>query len=80
MKLSHLILRSGLFDEIAPKQNKNNERYASDPVYRETRLKAAKTWNQRNAERKRLNDQRWASKNGADAARRYRQRQKAKAA
>lgn len=73
MKLPRLI--EGLFGEIKPKRN--NERYATDPGYRETRQKAAKTWNERHPAQKRANDKRWASQNGADASRRYRLRQRA---
>lgn len=53
------------------------ERYANDPEHRAHKKASARQWNKANPERKRRNDNRWAKKHGAAAARRYRARKKA---
>ena len=51
---------------------RNNERYATDPVYREKAISRAKAWNAANPDKKRTADKKWASANAAAAQRRYR--------
>lgn len=52
------------------------ERYHNDPEFRTQEIDRAQTWNKANPDRKRRNDYKWAKKNGAEAARRYRARKK----
>lgn len=64
------------------KSSVNNDRYLTDPVYREEIKKRAKEWNENNAERKKQNDANYAKKHPVEVAekqRRYRQNKKAKA-
>lgn len=81
--LSTLIRDSGIFAEIGEAgrstRSRNKDRYATDPAYREKRKQSAKQWNAANPARKRESDRKWSQTNGADASRRYRQRQKEKA-
>lgn len=53
-------------------------RYATDPAYRAKKIARQKAWNAQNRARKRENDQKWAAEHGATAAKRYRNRKKAK--
>lgn len=69
----------GILDRLIDDQarrKRNNERYANDPEYRERVKARARRWNAVNREKKRRNDEKWAKKHGAAAAKRYRQRKK----
>lgn len=80
---SRVIKRSGVIPEGMEQKTEfsaNVQRYHSDPAYRDEIIRTALRWAEANKERKRAADKRWSKLNGAAASRRYRQRQKRKAA
>lgn len=65
-------------DDKDKRASRKRKKYQTDEEYRQSCIDKTKAWNAAHPEKKRKNDQRWAKKNGAAAARAYRRRKKAK--
>lgn len=71
-------LRIAHMMSLSTRLHERSDRYHSDPEYRQRKINAAVAWNLAHPGRKSENDKRWAAVNGATAAKRYRNRKKAK--
>lgn len=61
----------------AAKSDAERQRYATDPEYRERKQQNNRRWKDDNADKQRQYAKKWSQKNGAAAAKRYRERKKA---